>query len=230
MITDPAATTILCFGDSNTHGSPSDDEEYVRLPADVRWTGQLRRLLGDGYHVIEEGLPGRTTDVEYEDRPGCNGRPYFGPCLLSHHPLDVVVIMLGTNDLKTQFDRPPATIADALLGYIDDIEANVTDRTGSTSDTVLVSPIRIDDGQPMFAEMTVDAFDRASVARSRQLAAEIRRVADARGVVFVDAASVARAGGDGVHLSLDSHGALARLLADTLVAVMNRRAAARGAG
>jgi len=221
--------TILCFGDSNTHGTPSDDEEYARLPADVRWTGRLQRLLGDGYHVIEEGLPGRTTNVEYEDRPGCDGRPYFVPCLQSHHPLDVVVIMLGTNDLKTLFDRTPATIADALLGYVDDVEANVTDRTGTTPDTVLVSPIHMDDAQPMFAEMSVDTFDSTSVDASKCLAEEIRRVADARGAVFVDAASVAHAGGDGIHLSLDSHDALAELLANTLMAIMNRRVAARAA-
>jgi lysophospholipase L1-like esterase len=121
VITDPTAKTILCYGDSNTHGIPSNDEDDVRLPADVRWTGRLQLLLGEGYDVIEEGLSGRTTNVDYDDRPGANGRPYFAPCLQTHHPLDVVVIMLGTNDLKLQFDRPATAIADALSGYIDDI-------------------------------------------------------------------------------------------------------------
>jgi lysophospholipase L1-like esterase len=107
VITNPAAHTVLCFGDSNTNGISGDDENYVRLPAAVRWTGRLQRLLGDGYYVIEEGLNGRTTDLDYANRPGCNGRTYFGPCLQSHHPLDVVVIMLGTNDLKAEFNRSP---------------------------------------------------------------------------------------------------------------------------
>jgi lysophospholipase L1-like esterase len=213
VITNPDATTVLCFGDSNTHGIPSDDPDYVRLPADVRWTGRLQRLLGDGFYVIEEGLSGRTTDVEYRDRPGCNGRPYLVPCLQTHDPLDVVVIMLGTNDLKVEFDRPPAAIAWALAGYLDDIGANATTRTGGVPRTILISPIHADAGRPAFAESHGEAFDAASVDKSLRLAEEIRRVADARGALFADAATVARAGDDGLHLSLDSHGFLANLVA-----------------
>jgi lysophospholipase L1-like esterase len=63
VITNPTASTVLCFGDSNTHGTPGDDPEYRRLPIDQRWTGRLQRLLSDGYHVIEEGLGGRTIDL-----------------------------------------------------------------------------------------------------------------------------------------------------------------------
>ena len=74
MLTEPDAVRVLCFGDSNTHGAPGDDPEYVRLEPDVRWTGRLQRLLGDGYDVVEDGLNGRTTDVDYVDRPHCNCR------------------------------------------------------------------------------------------------------------------------------------------------------------
>jgi len=213
VIINPAAYTVLCFGDSNTNGIPADDENYVRLPADVRWTGRLQRLLGDGYYVIEEGLGGRTTDLDYADRPGCNGRTYFGPCLQSHDPLDVVVIMLGTNDLKTEFDRPPAAIAAALDGYISDVADNAENRAGGPPRTILVSPIHIDDSQPAFAEMNGQNFDASAPERSRRLAAELRRVAEARGVLFADAATVVRAGDDGVHFSLDSHDRLAELIA-----------------
>jgi lysophospholipase L1-like esterase len=217
-MTNPAASTVLCFGDSNTHGAPSDDEGYVRLAADVRWTGRLQRLLGDAYDVIEAGLSGRTTDLEYDDRPGCNGRPYFRPCLLSHGPIDVVVLMLGTNDLKVQFDRSAAAIAEALGGYVDDIGSEVANRVGGMPSTVLLSPIHVDDSQPWFAELTADSFDGASVAKSRRLAAEISRVAESRGVLFADAATVARAGRDGLHLSIDSHAPLAALVAATIAA------------
>jgi lysophospholipase L1-like esterase len=212
-MTNPAAVTVLCFGDSNTHGAPSDDEDYVRLAADVRWTGRLQRLLGDGYDVIEEGLSGRTTDLEYDDRPGCNGRPYFLPCLLSHQPLDVIVLMLGTNDLKVQFDRSPAEIAQALGGYVDDIASSARNGRGDVSTTLLLSPVHLDGSQPWFAERTDDSFDLASVEKSPMLAAEVRRVAHARGVLFADAATVARPGLDGLHLSLDSHARVAELVA-----------------
>ncbi len=216
VITNPAANTVLCFGDSNTNGIPSDDDDYVRLPADVRWTGRLQRRLGDGYYVIEEGLSGRTTDLDYDDRPGCNGRSYFVPCLRSHHPLDAVILMLGTNDLKTQFDRSPEAIAAALNGYIDDIESNAQSRTGGVPRTILVSPIYVDSTGPRFAEMNAGTIDAAAVDKSRRLAAELRRVAEARGVLFTDAATVARAGGDGLHLSLDSHEPIAELIATSI--------------
>jgi lysophospholipase L1-like esterase len=219
VITDPDARRVLCFGDSNTHGTPGDDPEYVRLPADRRWTGLLQRLLGDGYDVVEEGLNGRTTDVDYEDRPGCNGRTYFVPCLLTHHPLDVVVVMLGINDLKSCFDRTPKAIAEALHGYVDDIAANLADARGRVPTTVLVSPIWIDDTAPAYAEVTGGSFDSTSSARSRDLAEEIRRVAQERGVRYAAAAQVARAGGDGLHLTLNSHAPLAELVASTIVGV-----------
>jgi len=92
VLTAPDAVRVLCFGDSNTHGVPGDDPEYVRLGPDVRWTGRLQRLLGDGYDVVEEGLSGRTTDVDYVDRPHCNGRTAFPATLMSHDPLDLAVV------------------------------------------------------------------------------------------------------------------------------------------
>jgi lysophospholipase L1-like esterase len=212
VITAPGVSRVLCYGDSNTHGAPADDPDYVRLPADRRWTGVLQGLLGPGFDVVEEGLSGRTTDRDYDDRPGCNGRHYFVPCLQSHQPLDVVVVMLGTNDLKSCFDRTAQEIATSLAGYVDDISANVTDRHARVPATVLVSPIWIDDTAPWYGPWTSAAFDTRGVRRSREVGGEISRVASARGVLYADAAQVARAGGDGLHLSLDSHAPLAELI------------------
>jgi lysophospholipase L1-like esterase len=223
VITDPDVVRILCFGDSHTHGAPSDDPEYVRLPADQRWTGLLQGILGHGFDVIEEGLNGRTTDMDYDDRPGCNGREYFVPCLQTHHPLDAVVVMLGTNDLKTCFDRSATAIADALRGYLDDVEVNVADPWGRTPAVVLISPIRIDDTAPLYAEMTADSFDSTGVARSRELGPAIRGVAQEGGATYADAAEVARAGDDGLHLTRDSHGRLADLVATTISRVLSDR-------
>ena len=204
MITAPDAVRVLCFGDSNTYGCPGDDPDYARLPVDRRWTGLLQDLLGDGYEVIEEGLNGRTTDVDYEDRPGHNGRPYFVPCLLSHQPLDVVVIMLGSNDLKACFARSPTDIAEALHGYVDDVAANVTEG-GRVPATVLVSPVRIDDTARM-----VRRGDRRRL-RSRD------RLADApephrrdptggagTGRVVCRRGAGVRVGADGLHFTVDS--------------------------
>ena len=220
MIVDPGVVRILCFGDSHTHGTPSDDPDYARLPADRRWTGVLQNLLGAGFEVVEEGLNGRTTDLDYADRPGCNGREYLVPCLQSHHPLDVVVVMLGTNDLKSCFDRTPQDVAQALAGYLDDIAANVADRRGRAPVTVLVSPIWIDDTAAFYEERTSAGFDRRGVRRSRELGDAIRLLAGDRAVLYADAAHVARAGPDGLHLTSDSHAPLAELVAARISAAL----------
>ena len=67
---DVIAERVLCFGDSNTHGCPGDDPDYVRLPADRRWTGVLQGVLGGGYEVIEDGLPERSGPRMIDGDPG----------------------------------------------------------------------------------------------------------------------------------------------------------------
>jgi lysophospholipase L1-like esterase len=227
MITDPDAVRILCFGDSNTYGTCrrgpevdgtlTPDPDYVRLNADRRWPGVLQRMLGAGYDVIEEGLNGRTTDVDDPGRPGLNGRTYFVPCLLSHRPVDVVVIMLGGNDLKPGYGRTPAEIAEALGRYVDDVAEYATDRRGGLPLTALVGPARVDDTAPQYRDLVGDNLDPRHAARSWQLAEEIRRLARQRGVPYVAAAEVAHPGDDGMHLDAASHSRLGECLATTIL-------------
>lgn len=203
--------TVLCFGDSNTHGTPGDDPEFRRLPIDQRWTGRLQRLLGDGYHVVEEGLNGRTIDLDYADRPGLNGRAYLVPCLLSHSPLDVIVLMLGSNDTKAEFGRSAAQIAASWDGFLDDLFANSWTPDGGRPAVILISPLLIDPDQPWFADVT--GGDYAAFDKSRALAGEFRAVAQARGLIFLDAADVARVDLDGLHFTADSHEPFAAMVA-----------------
>ncbi|WP_280236541.1 GDSL-type esterase/lipase family protein [Nocardia cyriacigeorgica] len=208
---NPSAFTILCFGDSNTFGQPA--EKRGRWPVDVRWTGRLQQILGAEYALVEEGLGGRTTDLDDPDRDDRNGRKYFQPCLRSHSPLDMVIIMLGNNDLKTKFGREVDAVAAALEGYIDHIERTAWTRTGGVPAILLVGPIHLDADQPAFAEQSSE-YDADSVRKSRELGEAIRGVAHKRGALFVDAATVARPGIDGVHLSRESHQPLAELIAE----------------
>ncbi|WP_109527705.1 GDSL-type esterase/lipase family protein [Nocardia aurea] len=213
MIVNPAAFTILCFGDSNTFGQPA--EGRGRWPADVRWTGRLQQRLGTGYAIIEEGLGGRTTDLDDPDRDDRNGRKYFQPCLRSHSPLDMVIIMLGNNDLKTKFGRETDEIATALEGYIDNIEHTAWTWNSDVPATLLVSPIHLDETKPGFAVHSSE-YDTYSARKSRELGAAIQRLADKRKVLFADAATVAFPGDDGIHLSRDSHDPLSSLIAQKI--------------
>ncbi len=90
--------TILCYGDSNTYGY--DPVSGGRFDHNIRWPGVLRNDLGDGWWVIEEGCGGRTTVWEDPIERHKDGSAYLPACLHSHGPLDLIVIMLGTNDLK----------------------------------------------------------------------------------------------------------------------------------
>ncbi len=212
MNTNPSATTILCFGDSNTWGQTPD--KINRYAADVRWTGQLQKQLGDDFYVDEEGLGSRTTDLDYSKRSGRNGKTYLQPCLASHGPFDVVILMLGTNDFKIEFDRSAADVAQALKGLVQIIQSDAKDKAGAAPKIILVSPISIDENAPHFKEFYTDYYDHESAVKSQQLSAEIQKVAEQTGCSFVDASTVAKSGDDGLHFDEASHPVLGTLLAE----------------
>jgi lysophospholipase L1-like esterase len=213
MNTNPNAKTVLCYGDSNTWGQ-NDDKNYAgRYASNVRWTGKLQALLGDEYYIIEEGLGGRTTNLEHPNpaKQSRNGLTYFGPCLDSHSPVDVIIIMLGTNDLKVHYQRPISEVAAALKLYVE--EVNVSNLNAKI---LFVSPIFINDTAPKFVDYYGDIYDVVSAEKSRKLADEIKRLADETGSLFFDASTVAKAGLDGVHFDEQSHASLALSLAELI--------------
>ena len=105
---------ILCFGDSNTYGYCADPADCAdggtRFSEEERWTGRLQAALGPAYRIIEEGLPGRTTVFEDPVEEGLRGLDYLVPCLKSHAPVDLLVVMLGTNDVRACFNSSPVVI------------------------------------------------------------------------------------------------------------------------
>ncbi|HEY8999643.1 MAG TPA: GDSL-type esterase/lipase family protein [Candidatus Saccharimonadales bacterium] len=209
MNTNPQAKVVLCYGDSNTWGQNDDKNFAGRYESNVRWTGQLQSILGDGFYVIEEGLGGRTTNLEHPNpaKPLRNGLTYFAACLASHSPADLVVIMLGTNDLKIQYDRSVEEIAGSLSSY-----THIAKAGASNPNILLISPIYIDDTAPKFAEYYEGAYDNISAQKSKELARLIQSVADKTGVLFFDASTVAKAGRDGIHFDKQSHRELAKSL------------------
>lgn len=214
MNTNPDAIKVLCYGDSNTHGQKPD--RTGRHEPNVRWTGQLQNLLGDKYYVIEEGLGSRTTNLEYDRKPGRNGKTYLAPCLHSHDPLDIVMIMLGTNDLKIEYRRSSEAIADAISELIDAVGMYGETKTGKIPKIVIISPIEIDDQAPKFSELYTGSYDRESAVESKKLSKAIKNIAEEHEAIFLDAATVARAGEDGIHIDEISQKPLAELVAKTI--------------
>src|SRR5271167_1703450 len=170
---------IVAFGDSNTWGY--DPATATRFPPDVRWTGVMRRELGADHSVIEEGLNGRTTVFLDPIEPDRRGADYLPPCLRSHAPLNVVIIALGCNDLKSRFGVSPSDIALGAERLVTMARAELVGPGGAPPKILLVAP-------PPLAELTAfaDMFLGAR-EKSTRLGARYREVAERQNVGFVDA-------------------------------------------
>jgi lysophospholipase L1-like esterase len=185
--------TVLCFGDSNTWGrSP---HSTVRHPPENRWPNVMAQELGPEFLVIPEGLNGRTTVWDDPIEEHRCGKAYLPACLLSHHPLDAVVLMLGTNDLKKRFSVSAFDIGRSVGLLLDIILKSGTGPDGQAPKVLLVSPPPLGKLSE-FAEMFEGAAEKCA-----GLPARYREHAQARGCRFFDAGGVVRASdADGIHL------------------------------
>ncbi|MGH2558080.1 MAG: SGNH/GDSL hydrolase family protein [Thermomicrobiales bacterium] len=199
--------SIVCFGDSNTWGY--DPATQLRFAPDTRWTGVLQRELGPGYRVIEEGLNGRSTNVDDPLQPHRNGLDYLPPCLESHHPFDLVTIMLGTNDLKTRFNRSASDIAESAANLANLARLTPFGPEGAAPKVLLIAP-------PPVAKLT--AFDdmfAGSQAKSHDFARHYQEYASwYSGVAFLNAADVIISSDlDGIHFEAPEHEKLGHQIA-----------------
>jgi lysophospholipase L1-like esterase len=207
---------ILVFGDSNTWGwTPrTDTEPTVRFDKATRWPGVLANAVGSGYEIIEEGLSARTTNLDdpREDLPSeylkgatLNGAKVLPAVFASHLPLDLVVIMLGTNDLKARFNRAPNEIAAsclALARIIKDCQGGIFTIYG-TPKVLLIAPPPL--GEHFYnPEMWIGAREKSLL-----LGVCLKEAALGENVSIFDASEVISTDGpDGVHLTANAHRAL----------------------
>lgn len=105
---------ILCYGDSNTWGASS---QGIRLEDSKQWPNILQGRLGGDYHIIQEGLGGRVAGTVESKVLRYNGRNSFEVIYRSASPVDLVIIALGTNDLKLRYHLSASQIAEDLLWY-----------------------------------------------------------------------------------------------------------------
>lgn len=207
--------TLVCYGDSNTFGMMpfACPTQNHRWPARQRWPNRLQQHLGPTWHVISEGLPGRTT--LYDDPRGewLNGRRTLRPILASHAPVDLLVLMLGTNDFKAIFDVSATTIAHNIALLIDDVRSFNIGPALQVPQLLVLSPIPINEA--LIPNNTSAGGD----AKSRALAGYLETLCTQQQVAFLDLAPLGEVQDDGEHLDPQTHSRIAQAVADKVIAM-----------
>ncbi|HIS32383.1 MAG TPA: acylhydrolase [Candidatus Limivivens intestinipullorum] len=198
--------TVVCFGDSNTFGhNPKDG---TRLPWGVRWTSLVQEALKEEVYVVEEGLCSRTTVWDDPVEGVMSGISYLEPCLSTHRPVHILVLMLGTNDLKPRFGLSAYDIARGNVRLIQTARQSLLRKQGFEPQILLISPIAVGEGiaESSFGEMFGNE-------RAREISLEFPRTFEAAAKEcccrFLDAAAVARPSReDQIHMDPKGHRAL----------------------
>ena len=198
--------TILCYGDSNTWGyNPATG---ARHPYEARWPTVAAKELGEGYHLIPEGMNGRTTVQDDAIDPYTNGLEYLAPCLISHKPLDAVIIALGTNDTKARFSLAPADIARGMRRLIRLVQTSESGpREGAPRVGIVAPPI-------IRNESFFGGSFAGAARRSAGIVEEYRVIAEELSVPILEAGRyVEFAVPDGIHLDAPGQLTLGRSVA-----------------
>jgi lysophospholipase L1-like esterase len=197
---------IVAFGDSNTWGF--DPATGARFPRARRWPTVLQQELGSDFEVIAEGLGGRTTVHDDPIMPYRSGVEALPPCLMSHTPVDLVILALGCNDLKKRFSVSAFDIAEGAARLIFLVRAYGEGPDGGAPRILLVAP-------PPLARLTAYAeMFEGGTEKSRLLGQRFGEIAKQEGVAFLDAGAVIRCSDlDGIHYEADQHALLGRATA-----------------
>ena len=205
--------TLLCFGDSNTHGTPPIVTRGVhdRFGPAIRWPRVAASLL-PGWEVVEEGLPGRT--AQFPDPvmgEHMDARPALKVALQSHGPLDAMALMLGTNDVKARFGATPERVAAGIAGLLDIALSDEMQARHGGLRVLVVCPPPVEEVGPFAGEFL------GARALSLALAPLYGRLARARGCGFLDAGEViAVSPVDGIHFEPDAHRRLGEAVAEAV--------------
>ena len=200
---------IVAFGNSNTWGyNPATGGRFARAQ---RWPSVLQRELGGDFEVVAEGLNGRTTVHDDPIEPYRCGADALPACLMSHAPVDLVILALGCNDLKKRFSVSAFDIAEGAARLIFLTRAYGQSANGRPPKILLVAP-------PPFAKLTdyAEMFEGGS-EKSVLLGQRYRDVAEREAVAFLDAGQVIRCSDlDGIHYEVDQHELLGGAVAEAV--------------
>lgn len=205
---------IICYGDSNTHGYCAQNNG--RFDETERWTCLLQKKLGEDYLIIEEGLSGRTTCFSDPIHEALSGLDYIYPCLMSHEPVDLLVIMLGTNDTKERFGSSAACIALGLKRLVAGAIA-ATDAWNCQKPNILIVTPKTIDKDYEHTEVAA-TMGRGCAEKSEGLREEYPKIAELMGCHYFDANTVVQENNsiDYMHLTAKGHRELADALAELI--------------
>lgn len=209
-------TTILCYGDSNTWGTDAANDG--RHGRHERWPGVLQAQLGADYYVVEAGLSGRTTVWDDPTEEHRNGKTHLMPTLLTHKPIDLVVLMLGTNDLKSRFNVSAYDIAAGVEKLVEVILKSECGPVGVLPQILLISPPPLGEMNPRFAEMFAGAHDKQPL-----LAGYYETVAKTWGCGFLYPGFMVTDPADGLHFTADAHRQLGERIAVEVTGMLAKR-------
>jgi lysophospholipase L1-like esterase len=206
MNTNPNSKRILCFGDSNTRGFVPLSGGNERFSSNIRWTGVLQNLLGDSYEIIEEGLDARRI-ADKDPREGFVGKNasnYITPCLESHKPLDLVILMLGTTDTKEMFNLTSQDIAAKMKSLINLIKSVNCTNDSNPVNILLLAPVIVDETVEFASKLFKGAAEK-----SKELARLYKTLAEKYNLLFLDLNEFVKVSSeDGVHLDEKNHSRL----------------------
>lgn len=203
---------ILCYGDSITWGYiPATGKRYDE---NTRWTGILQNRLGGGYTVLEDGLNGRTTIYDATLKRYRNGMESLGYSLMSQHPLDLMILALGINDISYIDPEDAGRGIRAILRHLVCANHNYTSGDeepifrGKTR-ILLIAPSALN---PAYADLRENG--RMKYETSKAFSAAFQKAAEDFGVYYLDASKIAMAPPtDGIHLDEAGHAAMAEAIA-----------------
>ena len=197
--------TILVIGDSLTWGA--DPVTKRRHPRAFRWPDAMQAGLGVGVEVMTEALCGRTTTFDdhavLEERNAALSLPML---LGSHQPLSLVIIMLGTNDLKPHLCGLASGAQAGMKRLVQLVRTHPYIDGAVPKILIIAPPPRI----PTPARPETSAH---TLQQSQLLAPLYRELAETEGVWFFDAGrSCTPSMADGVHLDREQTQALGQAL------------------
>jgi lysophospholipase L1-like esterase len=210
---------ILCYGDSNTWGFVPGSINFTtfymeRYARHIRWTGLLQEYLGNKYHIIESGLNARTTNINTPDLfPDRNGKTYLAPCLYSHAPLDLVILFLGANDLKIEFNRGAKEVATGLAELIDIIQSSTYGPNMKQAPAILLISYPIPVSENSYKDINNEFIFKGAINKAKEFSMYFSALAEQKKCHFWDAAPhIQLSDIDGIHFDEKAHQTFAELL------------------